>query len=454
LLLARVLRLGFIADFLSRTVLIGFLTGVGVQVASGQLAPVLGLPDKGSEPVTQLTHVFQSLRSISLSTVLVSGCVAAVLIAGPRLARRVPWALIAIVGSIAVSFFFHLSAHGIGTLGAVPSGLPGLKWPHASAEHLGRLVRVAFGIFIVILTQSAATSRAYAARAGDKHFDESTDLLGLSLANLGAGLTGTFVVNGSPTKTQMVYDAGGRSQLTSLAAAAVTTVVLLFLTRPLSYLPVAVLATVVFIIGVRLVDVRGMALIARHRIWEFGVAVITAAVVIFAGAGKGIIAAMILSLFVHVRHSYKPANRLMGRGADGTWKPAALPLLAEASPGLMVYVFSAGLYYANSNRFESELRYLADRARGLRWLCVACEAVNDIDYTGSAALREMRDELAQKGITLALAAVLPQVRAELDRDGLTERIGRQHIFPTLGRAVEAFERLPREGALEGRAGRA
>jgi high affinity sulfate transporter 1 len=440
LLLARVLRLGFIADFLSHTVLIGFLTGVGVQVASGQLASLFGIPEKGHEPVSQLTHFFQSLSSISWPTAIVSACVAVVLVAGPFLSKRVPWALLAIVGSIVLSYVFHLASHDVSTLGTVPGGLPRFSLPHVPMADLGRMVSVAFSLALIILTQSAATSRAYASRGGDKNFDENTDLLGLSAANLGAGLTGTFVVNGSPTKTEMVYDAGGRSQIASLAAAIVTAAVLLFLTRPLSYLPTAVLATVVFIIGVRLVDVRGMALIARRRIWEFAVAAIAALVVIFAGAGKGILVAMVLSLLVHVRHSYKPANRLLSFTRDGDWQAAELPELAEVRPGLMLYAFTAGLYYANSNRFESEVRYLADHAEGLRWLCVACEAVDDIDYTGSAAMREVRNELSKKGVSLVLAAVAPKVRAELDRDGLTELIGREHIFRTLRETVDAFDR--------------
>jgi high affinity sulfate transporter 1 len=440
LILARVLRLGFIADFLSRTVLIGFLTGVGVQVACGQLASLLGIPEKGHEPVSQLSHFFGSLGSISWPTAIVSASVAAVLIAGPWLSKRVPWSLLAIVGSIVVSRVFNLASHGVSTLGTVPSGLPRFSWPHAPGAELGHLVSIAFALALIILTQSAATSRAYAARCSDKNFDENTDLLGLGAANLGAGLTGTFVVNGSPTKTEMVYDAGGRSQIASLAAAIVTAAVLLFLTRPLSYLPTAVLATVVFIIGVRLVDVRGMADIARRRIWEFAVAAIAALVVIFAGAGKGILVAMVLSLLVHVRHSYKPSSWLVTQTADGDWKGSKLSELAEVRPGLALFAFASGLYYANSNRFESDVRYLAEHAPGLRWLCVACEAVDDIDFTGSASLRELHGELEKKGVSLVLAAVAPKVRAELDRDGLTELIGREHIFRTLRETVDAFDR--------------
>lgn len=442
LILARILRLGFIADFLSRTVLIGFLTGVGIQVACGQFSSLFGIAKSGSNPVSQVVNAFKDMGGASWNTFIVSICVAALIVGGPFLSRRVPWALIAVIGSIIASYVWHLAAHGVGTLGTVPSGLPGFAWPGVSIGQAGQLVATAFSIFIVILAQSAATSRAYAAKFGDRTFDENTDLVGLGIANIGAGFTGTFVVNGSPTKTEMVNDAGGRSQLASLVTVAIVAVVLLFLTGPLSYMPNAVLATVVFTIGVRLVDVRGMTLIARRRIWEFFVALVTAAIVVFVGVEQGIIAAIILSLLIHLRHSYRPADRLVTTTPHGAWKGVKLARLAEIRPGLMIYRFGAEMYYANSNRFEFELRYLAEHARGLRWLCIQCEAVEDIDFTASAALREMIQELAAKGITVVLCEVEPEVRRELDRDGLTTLIGSEHLFDSQHDVIEAFQKLP------------
>jgi sulfate permease, SulP family len=442
LILARILRLGFIADFLSRTVLIGFLTGVGIQVACGQFSGLFGIPKTGSGPVSQVINTFKDMGSASWTTFIVSICVAVLIVGGPFLSKRIPWALIAVIGAIIASYVWDLAAHGVGTLGAVPSGLPGFSWPSVSLSQAGQLVATAFSIFIVILAQSAATSRAYAAKFGDKNFDENTDLVGLGLANIGAGFTGTFVVNGSPTKTQMVNDAGGHSQLASLVTVVIVAVVLLFLTKPLSYMPNAVLATVVFIIGVRLVDVRGMTLIARRRIWEFGVALVTAAVVVFVGVEEGIIAAIILSLLIHLRHSYRPVDRLITTTPHGVWKGVKLGQLTEMRPGLMIYRFGAEMYYANSNQFETEMRYLAAQAAGLRWLCIQSEAIEDMDFTASAALREIVQELAGKGITIVLCEVEPQVRRELDRDGLTKVIGEDHIFESSHEVIQAFEKLP------------
>ena len=194
---------------------------------------------------------------MSWSTFAVSAAVIGTIVIGGRLAKRIPWALIAVIGSIVASEVFDLSAHGVATLGPVPSGLPSLTWPSVPSSAWGTLFATAASIFVVVLAQSAATSRAYAAKFNDD-FDENVDLVGLSLANVSAGLTGTFVVNGSPTKTAMVDKAGGRSQLAQLVTAAIVLIVLLFLTKPLSYMPDAVLAAVVFLIGIELVDVRGM----------------------------------------------------------------------------------------------------------------------------------------------------------------------------------------------------
>ena len=319
LLLARAIRLGFLADFLSRTVLIGFLTGVGIQVACGQFSGLFGIPKSGSGPIQQVVNTFKDWSSVSWSTFAVSAAVIGAIVIGGRLAKRIPWALIAVIGSIVASEVFDLSAHGVATLGAVPSGLPSLTWPNVPSSAWGTLFATAASIFVVVLAQSAATSRAYAAKFND-NFDENVDLVGLSLANISAGLTGTFVVNGSPTKTAMVDKAGGRSQLAQLVTAGIVLVVLLFLTKPLSYLPSAVLAAVVFLIGIELVDVNGMRSILRLRRLEFVVALITAATVVFVGVEQGIILAIVLSIIIHLRHSYRPYDRLLVPEEGGDWR--------------------------------------------------------------------------------------------------------------------------------------
>ena len=214
-------------------------------------------------------------------------------------------------------------------LGTVPGGLPKFGLPTGATltpSIIGQLLWVAFSIFIVILAQSAATSRAYAARYSES-FSENVDLVGLGLANIGAGLSGTFVVNGSPTKTQMVDSAGGRSQLATLTTSIIVLLVLLFLTKPLAYMPEAVLSSVVFLIGIELVDMKGMRKIFAQRPVEFWVALITALVVIFVGVEQGILLAIVLSILIHTRHGYRPKNALLASiQRQATWcRSAAMP---------------------------------------------------------------------------------------------------------------------------------
>lgn len=215
----------------------------------------------------------------------------------------------AVIGAILISYFFNLSGRGAILLGTAPDGLPKLGLPQVplNLNILKQLFPISISMFIVILAQSAATSRAYATRYGE-HLSENIDLVGLGIANIGAGLSGTFVVNGSPTKTQMVDSSGGRSQLAQLAAAAIVLLVLFFLTEPLTYLPEAVLSAVVFLIGLELIDIKGMRQILIERPYEFWVALITAASVVFIGVEEGILFAILLSLLIHTRHGYKPKN--------------------------------------------------------------------------------------------------------------------------------------------------
>jgi MFS superfamily sulfate permease-like transporter len=258
LLMARVLRLGFLADFLSRTVLVGFLSGVGIQVALGELHEMLGVEQGGHGFLRQLLFTFQHLSDTHLPTLFISLAVLAVIVGFDIAAPRLPGALLAVIGMTVASALFRWSDRGIGVVGALPSGLPRLGLPDVNWTDITLVLPIAFSCFIVTLAQSAATSRAYALRYRD-NFSQNVDLVSLSFANAAAGCSSTFVVNGSPTKTAIVDTAGGRSQWSQVTMATVVLMVLLFFTRPLSYLPDAVLVAIVFLIGVKLVDLRGLS---------------------------------------------------------------------------------------------------------------------------------------------------------------------------------------------------
>ena len=445
LILARLLKLGFIANFLSRSVLIGFLTGVGIQVAMGQVGGMFGITGMSGPTLQKFGETLRAIPTeTNVPTLVVSLAVLATILGLERLNKKIPGALIAVVGSIILSYTLDLTQYGVTDLGTVPGGLPTLGLPTdvITSTNILALLPTVLSLVVVILAQSAATSRAYAMKYGDS-FDENVDLIGLGLANIGAGITGTFVVNGSPTKTQMVDGAGGKSQISQLTAGAIVIVVLLFLTGPLSYMPNAVLASVVFLIGLRLIDVKGMREIASVRQGEFVVAAITAAVVVIVGIEQGIILAMILSIFEHINHSYHPHDRLIVEGPDGQGRTSAIAGGAQAAPGLAIYRFGANVYYANSSRMTEEiLELVAGADPKLRWLGLSLSSVGDIDFSGSDAVNKLLPELGRTGTTLVLCDVDDDLRDQLKAYDLISVVGEDRIFATAHDAIVAFQALP------------
>ncbi|MFY9801198.1 MAG: SulP family inorganic anion transporter, partial [Methanoregula sp.] len=362
LILSRIFRLGFIADFLSRSVLIGFLTGVGIQVALGQIPGMFGIPEAVQNPIPGIVHIFTSeLTQMNGLTIILSVLVLVIIMGGRRFFKKLPWMSLVVIGTIIASWALNFSSLGITTIGLVPGGLPTIAFPAVPLDQIPGLLGVAAACFIVILAQSAATSRAYAVRYEEK-FDENVDLVGLGLSNIAAGISGTFVINGSPTKTEMADHAGGRSQLAQSITAGVVLLVLLFITVPLSYLPSAVLATIVFAIGIHLIDFNGMKNLRYRRPVEFIVALITALTVIFVSVGWGIALAVVLSMIAHLRHSYRPLNFLLVESPDRGWTLTPLESGSQAAPGLVVYQFGANLYYANEARFTSEILEIVKNA--------------------------------------------------------------------------------------------
>src|SRR5215471_7874999 len=397
LLVARLLGLGFMADFLSRTVLIGFLTGVGLQVALGEVAGMVGLKGGGHGTWQKLWNVMQQLADLNVYALATALSVLVVIVGAKRVSKQIPGALIAVVGAILVSWVLGLKAHMF-VLGTVPSGLPHLALPDVqwSWNLVEKLVPIAFAMFVVILAQSAATSRAYAARYTER-FSENTDLVGLGLANIGAGLSGTFVVNGSPTKTQMVDSAGGRTQLSLLVTVVIVLLVLLFLTAPLAYMPEAVLSAVVFLVGIDLIDVEGMRSIYAQRRSEFWVALITTLMVVFVGVEQGILLAIVLSLIDHTRRGYRPKNVVLVPEASG-WHAQLVATRAQALPGLIIYRFSHSMYYANAQQLSDEIIDLVTSTNPpVRWLCIDASAVDDVDYSASETLRSLLTILQERG---------------------------------------------------------
>jgi MFS superfamily sulfate permease-like transporter len=438
LLLARLLKLGFLADFLSRTVLVGFLTGVGFQVAIAMLGDMLGVPVDSNRTVEQLFQVVRGLSQVHVPTLSVSAAVVTLVLVLRALVPRLPGPLFAVAGAIAASATFDFAGRGIAVIQPVAGGLPPIGLPHVRWNELPPLLAVAASCFLMIVAQSAATARAYAARHRQP-LDENADLVGLSAANATAALSGTFVVNGSPTQTAMVEGSGGRSQLAQVATAALVAVVLLFLTGPLHYLPRCVLGAIVFTIAVGLIDRRGLRDIRRESPGEYRLALITAAVVVGVGVEQGILLAMALSLLRHVRHSYRPHTAVLVQDDAGQWRPTPAVAGALTGPGLVVFQFGADLFYANAARFVHDVRLLVEGApTPVRWVVVDAGAITSVDYSAARVLRDFCDDLTRDGVVLLFVHTESSLRADLERHRLLDVIGAGRIFDTLRDALAAI----------------
>ena len=438
LLLARLARLGFLANFLSRTVLVGFLTGVGIQVAAGQLPDMLGVTATGKNTLTRLWGTVSALPHVRRSDLAVSIGVIVIVLAARRITRKIPGPLIAVVTAISVSRAVDLAGHGVAVLGAVPRGLPHLGLPALGWHDAAALGGAAASMFVVILAQSAATSRAYAGKHEETSFSEDTDLVGLGAANVAAAFSGTFVVNGSPTKTQMVDSAGGRSQLAQLTTSVVVLIVLLVLTGPLAYLPDAALAAIVFLIAIELIDIKGMRRILACRRYEFAIALLATAAVVVLGVEEGIVLAVVASIIDHLRHSYNPRNSVLVKSPAGHWQPVPVLPGTRTEEGLVIYRFGTNLYYANASRLTDDVMALADHGGPLRWMVLDGAAIGDVDYTAAAVLTSVIEHLRKRHVRFAVSAVLGPVREQLDRYGISGAVGPGAYYDTPGEALEAF----------------
>jgi SulP family sulfate permease len=441
LLLARLLKLGFIADFLSQTVLTGFLTGVGFQVGIAVLGEMLGVPVSARRTVMQFAQVLRRLPLVHPPTLAVSAVVVVTMLLLHRFAPKVPGALIAVAGAMTASVLCNFNGHGIAIIGPVAGGLPHFKLPAVSWGDLPPVLSVAASCAVMIITQSAATARVYAARH-QQQLDENADLAGLSAANAAAGLSGTFVVNGSPTQTAMVEGAGAQSQVAQLATAAIVAMVLLFLTRPLAYLPRCVLGALVFMIAIRLIKLRTILALRRESPGEFALALTTAVVVVGAGVEQGILLAMILSLLRIVQHSYHPHTGVMVLKTDGVWQLNPVAAGAMTEPGLVMYRFDAELFYANANRFMEEVLCLAGRPpTHVRWLIVDCESITHLDYSAARVIEQLQQRLKTWETELGFARMPSGLKLDFARHRLTEVIDPRLVFNRLHEALDAFEKL-------------
>jgi high affinity sulfate transporter 1 len=439
LLIARVARLGFLGDFLSASVLIGFLTGVGVQVFTGQLPDMLGIPKGSGSWLEQQWDLITNLGSIDWLTAAFAAGTLVIILGFKKFLPAVPGAIVAVVLFIAVSAAIDASAKGVAVVGTVQGGFPPIGLPKGiDWSTLGDCVAVAFSCFILIIAQSAATSRSFAMRHGQK-VDVNRDIVGLSGANFAAGLSGTFVVNGSPTKTQILDELKGRTQVANITMAAVVLLVVLFLTSLLADMPKAVLGAIVFLIGVDLVDVLGLKRIWRQRRGEGVIALITAVVVCAIGVEEGIILAIVMSIIWLIQRQYRPDSFVMkGSGDDPTYASAKPG--AQTLPGLIVFRYDSELFYANANRFVDAVEAVFSSAPDpVRWLVLDCSSVTDIDYSAAISVKGLIDYVHVHDAHFGIMGADPALLASMKTLGLTEDFTQDRIFADLDEVIAAYQ---------------
>jgi high affinity sulfate transporter 1 len=439
LLLARLFKLGFLGDFLSASVLIGFLTGVGVQVFSGQLPSMLGIPKGSGTWLAQQWYLITHLDQISWPTTAFAAATLVIIVGFKRFAPKIPGAIVAVVLLISVSAATDASAHGVAVVGAVQGGFPPIGLPQGiSMSNLATCLGIAFSCFILIIAQSAATSRSFAMKHG-QNVDINRDIVGLAGANLAAGLSGTFVVNGSPTKTQILDEQKGRTQLANLTMSGIVLLVVMFFTTVLTDMPKSVLGAIVFLIGIDLIDVPGLRRIARRRQSEFVIALVTAVVVCAIGVEQGIILAIVVSILEVIRRHYKPKDFVVSVSATGDETYAQAIPGAQSEPGLIIFRYDSDLFYANANRFVDDVEALIAKAPDpVRWLILDAKSVDDIDYSAGVSISGLMDYLKARQVTFALSGADTGLIDTLRAYDLLDRIGTDHLHDSLDEALDAF----------------
>ncbi|HTY71369.1 MAG TPA: SulP family inorganic anion transporter [Actinomycetes bacterium] len=443
LVIARIFRLGFLGDFLSASVLIGFLTGVGIQVFSGQIPSMLGIPKGTGNWLQQQWHLITNLDHISWATAAFAVATLVIILGFKKFLPKVPGAIVAVVLLIIVSAATDAKSHGVAVVGSVSGGFPPIGLPQGiSMSELAACSAIAFSCFILIIAQSAATSRSFAMKHG-QNVDVNRDIVGLSAASFAAGLSGTFVVNGSPTKTQILDEQKGRTQIANLTMSVIVLMVVLFFTSVLTDMPKSVLGAIVFLIGIDLIDVVGLRRIARRRRSEYVIALVTAVVVCVVGVEQGIILAIVVSILEVIRRLYSPKDFVIAVSDGGAETFESAKPGAQSAAGLVVFRYDADLFYANANRFIDDVEKLIQHAPDpVRWLILDAGSIDDMDYSAGISVSGLLDYLKAKNITFAMAGADASLVETLRHYELLDRIGEDHLYVDVGDAVEAFRRAP------------
>jgi sulfate permease, SulP family len=435
------MRIGFLADLLSRPVLVGYMTGVAVIMIGGQLGKITGVSVEGDEFVDQIRSFVGGIGGVHWPTVALSAAVLAVLLALARLVPRLPGALIAILLATAIVAVFSLNRNGIRVIGEIPSGLPTPGLPGIGVADVSALVIPAAGIAIVAFSDNVLTARTFAARHNQR-VDANAELRALGVCNVGTGLLHGFPVSSSGSRTALGDALGSRTQLYSLVSLVFVLVVMVAGRGVLANFPMAALGALVVYAALRLVDVPEFKRLARFRRSELILALATTASVLLFGVLYGVLVAIVLSILDLLRRVARPHDAVLGfvPGVAGMHDLDDYPS-ADQEPRLVVYRYDAPLFFANAENFrERALAAVDDNPDPVKWFVLNAEANVEVDLTALDTLDQLRAELESRGIEFAMARVKQDLRDALEAAGLVDKIGEDRIFMTLPTAVQAYRK--------------
>jgi high affinity sulfate transporter 1 len=444
--LAWLFRLGFLAELLSRPVLIGYLAGVAVIMMISQLGKVTGIPvDGAGTAVGELSSWLSHLDRLNWSTLTVSGLVVALLVTGTRWFPRAPVPLIVMLLAAASVAALDLQGRGLAVVGLVPGGVPLPSAPGLAAADLAALLLPALGVTVVGYTDNVLTGRAFATRNGYT-IDPNQELLALGAANAVAGLMRGFPVSSSGSRTVIGDSLGSRSQLYSLVALVAVVLTLVAGRGVLATFPVAALGGLVVWAAARLVDIGEFRRLGRFRRSELLLACATTAGVLTFDILYGVLVAVGLSLIDLLHRVARPHDGILGYvpGLAGMHDVDDYPVTRQV-PGLVVYRYDSPLFFANAEDFKRRALAAVDTAETpTEWLLINAEANIQVDLTALDALDDLRTQLEQRGVVTAVARLKTEVAADLRRAGFLDRIGPDLVFPTLPTAVTAYARWYQE----------
>ncbi len=435
-----VARLGFLASALSKPVLVGYITGVGLTLLSSQLAAFTGVRIDADSFFPRLAQLVTRLDDLHGPTFATAAATLALVLALRRRVPAVPGPLVGVVLATVIVAVASLDRHGIALVGRVPSGLPSPRWPDVSWGDVGALVPIAAGIALVGYSDNVLTARSLATRLGYR-IDANRELLALGLTNLSAGLSQGFPVSSSASRTAVPASLGSRTQLVSIIAAAFVVATLLVLHPLLGHIPRPALAAVIVSAALAIIDVAGYRALWKVRRSEAGLAVVAAFGVVAFDVLVGVVVAVTLSLLVALYGIARPHDAVLGDspGLDGWVEVHAHPG-ATTEPGLVVYRFDAPLFFVNAEHFRDRIVQVLDDNPGQEeWLVVDCEGIGDIDTSALDVLVELVETVSARGANVvAVTRANDRVLDVLRRGDLLEPTGRLRSFPTINSAVRAY----------------